>query len=59
MVDLLTVKRVLALDLGMSSQAIASYLDEHWPSAAQSAAITIAEALRVVAVAETLAAAAA
>jgi hypothetical protein len=58
MVDLLTVKRILALDLRMSSTAIESHLSLLLPGseASDSTAIPLAEALRIVASAEELAA---
>ena len=58
MVDLRTVRRVLALDLGMTNQAIRSYLDEQgWPAdpGSDSAGVPLAEALRIVAEAADLA----
>lgn len=55
MVDLVTVKRVLALDLRMSSSAIEEHLaGQGWPPAADAAEVPLAEALRIVAAAEVL-----
>jgi len=54
MVDLITVKRVLAVDLGMSSHAIESYLAGRWPATTEAGELTLPEVLRIVAEAETL-----
>ncbi|MFL6023590.1 MAG: hypothetical protein ACJ72O_09650 [Marmoricola sp.] len=55
MVDLFTVKRVLALDLGMSHAAIVAHLGELGlpvTAGSDTTEISLVEALRVVAVAE-------
>jgi len=59
MVDLRTVRRVLALDLGMDEQSIESYLNSVDLSDAEGsgdAGIPLSEALRIVAEAEAAAA---
>jgi len=55
MIDLFTVKRVLAPDLGMNPRAIVAHLDELGlpvTAGSDSAEISLAQALQIVAVAE-------